>query len=135
VIAAADSPDSQIERQRVVLVVEDDVLERGPLAEYLRDAGFRVIEAANAREAVEVLSAEDGVDIVFSDIRMPGSMDGIGLAGWISENRSELPVLLTSGDHGLRLHGGFARERYIAKPYIYREVELRLRRLLGDDRA
>jgi DNA-binding response OmpR family regulator len=133
VIAAADSPDSQIERQRAVLVVEDDVLERGPLAEYLRDAGFRVVEAANAREAVEVLSAETGIDIVFSDVRMPGPMDGIGLAGWVSENRGELPVLLTSGDRSLYLHTGLRADRYIAKPYIYREVERRLRRLLGEE--
>jgi len=131
VIAAADSPDSQIERQRTVLVVEDDVLERGPLAEYLRDAEFRVIEAANAREAIEVLSSDTTVDIVFSDIRMPGGMDGLGLARWIAERMPDLPVLLTSGDHNVQAQHGLPHGRhYIGKPYIYRDVERRLRQLM-----
>ena len=133
-IAASDSPDSEDERQRVLLVVEDDVLERGPLAEYLRDVGFKVIEAANAREALEVLSSDTTVDIVFSDIRMPGQMDGLGLARWLAEHLPEIPVLLTSGDRDLQMRGDFpGRDRYIGKPYIYRDVERRLRRLLGEE--
>jgi DNA-binding NtrC family response regulator len=131
VIATSDSPDSSVERQRTVLVVEDDVLERGPLAEYLRDAHFRVIEAANAREAVELLSSDTVVNIVFSDIRMPGGMDGLGLERWIAEHRPTLPVLLTSGDHSIQMQHGLPRGRYyIGKPYIYRDVERRLRQLM-----
>ena len=132
-IAAADSPDSQIERQRTVLVVEDDVLERGPLAEYLRDAEFKVIEAANAREAMEVLSSDTTVDIVFSDIRMPGGMDGLALARWISGRAPNLPVLLTSGDRNIQVQHDLPPGRgYIGKPYIYRDVERRLRQLMEE---
>jgi DNA-binding NtrC family response regulator len=133
VIAAADSPDSEVGRQPTVLVVEDDVLERGPLAEYLRDAGFKVIEAANGREAVEVLSSEMAVSVVFSDIRMPGEMDGIALARWVDQRMPELPVLLTSGDRDIRARGVFpGRGHYIGKPYIYRDVERRLRQLMDE---
>lgn len=127
-IAAADSPNLRIERQPTVLVVEDDVLERGPLAEYLRDANFKVIEAATAHEAVEVLSSDTTVDIVFSDIRMPGGMDGLALARWIAERMPSLPVLLTSGDRNIQVRG----PHYINKPYIYRDVERRLRQLMEE---
>ena len=133
-ITASDAPESQAERQRTVLVVEDDVLERGPLAEYLRDAGFRVIEAANAREAIEVFSSEIVIDIVFSDVRMPGGMDGLALARWIGEHSPDIPVLLTSGDRDVRFEKNLpGREHYIAKPYIYRDVERRLHRLLKEE--
>ncbi len=59
-----------------------------PIAQYLRDCGYRVIEAVNADEAITVLLHRDTVvDIVFSDIEMPGAMDGFGLAKWIREHR------------------------------------------------
>jgi two-component system, response regulator PdtaR len=132
VIAASDSPDSEVERQRTVLVVEDDVLERGPLAEYLRDAGFRVIEAANGHEAVEVLSSEMTVDIVFSDIRMPGEIDGLALAHWVDQRMPNVRVLLTSGDRALHIERLPGPGHYIGKPYIYRDVERLLRQLMGE---
>ena len=66
--------------QETILVVEDDVLVRMPIAQYLRDCGYKVIEAVNAEEAMTVLlHKETLVDIVFSDIEMPGSVDGFGL--------------------------------------------------------
>ena len=115
-------------RERVVLFVEDDVLERGAVAHYLRDVGFKVIESATAREAVEVLNSQIPIDVVFSDVWLPGGMNGLGLASWIMERYPEMPVLLTSGYLGFRvLDDGF-----IAKPFIYRDLEIRLRQLLGD---
>jgi len=62
--------------QETILVVEDEVLVRMPISQYLRDCGYRVIEAANAQEAVTVLSHEETVvDVVFTDIEMPGALD------------------------------------------------------------
>jgi CheY-like chemotaxis protein len=79
-----------------VLVVEDEVLLRLIISEYLRDCGYRVVEAANADEAVLVLGHQHlAVDILFSDIDMPGSMDGFGLAQWTRSNRPGLEVILT----------------------------------------
>ena len=72
--------------QEAILVVEDDVLVRMPIAQYLRDCGYKVVEAVNADEAIAVLlHQETVVDVVFSDIEMPGSIDGFGLAKWIRE--------------------------------------------------
>ncbi|MBA1154685.1 response regulator [Microvirga mediterraneensis] len=81
-----------------VLVVEDEVLIRLVIADYLRECGYRVHEAVNAEEAVSILqSPEVSVDVVFSDVEMPGSMDGFGLARWIRTNKPGTEVILTSG--------------------------------------
>lgn len=80
-----------------ILVVEDEILIRLTVADYLRECGFHVLEASNADEAVSVLEAEVEVDIVFSDIQMPGSMDGFALARWIRRHHPRVRVLLTSG--------------------------------------
>jgi CheY-like chemotaxis protein len=81
-----------------VLVVEDEVLVRLVIADYLRECGYRVYEAVNASEAVAMLQApEVTVDIVFSDVQMPGDMDGFGLARWVRNNKPGVQVILTSG--------------------------------------
>ena len=67
-----------------------------PISQYLRDCGYKVIEAASADEAMTVLKHKDTiVDLVFSDIEMLGAVDGFGLASWIRENRPGLDVILT----------------------------------------
>jgi CheY-like chemotaxis protein len=79
-----------------VLVVEDEVLLRLSIAAYLRDCGYSVIEAADADEAVLVLKQPDlDIDVLFTDIEMPGAMDGFGLAQWTRANRRGLDVILT----------------------------------------
>jgi two-component system, response regulator PdtaR len=78
-----------------ILIVEDDVLVRSLVAAYLRECGFDVVEANGADEAIRVLQAEVPIDIVFSDIQMPGSMDGFGLAQWVRRERPWLKVILT----------------------------------------
>ena len=119
----------------VVLVVEDEVLIRMHIAEYLRDCGFRVIEAGNADEAVVLLNERTiQIDVVFSDVEMPGSMDGFGLARWIRSNRPELVVLLA----GTPARATEAAAELcqtgpdLAKPYEPQLVLERIRRLLGE---
>jgi CheY-like chemotaxis protein len=80
----------------VVLLVEDEVLIRAAAAETLRMRGFQVVEARDAHEALRVLERIH-IDIVFSDVTMPGCMDGIGLAKWVREYKPALKVILTSG--------------------------------------
>jgi CheY-like chemotaxis protein len=71
--------------QETILVVEDDVLVRMPIAQHLRGCGYKVIEVVSADEAMAVLlHRETVVDVVFSDIEMPGSIDGFGLARYAS---------------------------------------------------
>jgi CheY-like chemotaxis protein len=64
----------------VVLVVEDELLLRLNAAQMMEDAGYEVIEASNADEAIQILESRTDIRIVFTDINMPGSMDGIKLA-------------------------------------------------------
>src|SRR4051794_20373932 len=80
--------------QPVILVVEDEELVRLSAAEYPRFSDFQVVEAATGDEAVALLSSGLAVDLVFSDVRMPGRLDGYGLARWLSKHRPALPVLL-----------------------------------------
>src|SRR4029079_6843338 len=80
-----------------LLVVEDDVLIRLVIADYLRECGYKVYEAVNAPEAIAMLqSPEVAVDIVFSDVQMPGDMDGFALSRWIRANKPGVQVILTS---------------------------------------
>ena len=111
--------------QRVVLVVEDEVLLRMAVSAHLRDAGFVVIEAVDAGEAVELLHANHRVQLVFSDITMPGTMDGDQLADWISARYPEMSILLTSG---ITQRG---QQPFIAKPYSFLELQRRIEKMLG----
>jgi CheY-like chemotaxis protein len=81
----------------VVLVVEDEVFIRFDVADMLRDDGFEVIEAGDAKQALDALNSGARIDLVFSDVHMPGPMNGMGLASHVLENHPGLPVILTSG--------------------------------------
>ena len=113
-------PSSRHEPERdgiVLLIVEDHFDTRWATAAYLREAGYRVIEAGDAKEAMSVLSVGTHVDIVFSDIYMPGDFNGSLLAEWISKHHPSVPVLLTSGapEEAHITAAGSARP-FIAKP-------------------
>jgi CheY-like chemotaxis protein len=116
-----------------VLVVDDDVQVREPITEYLREVGYEVLEAGNAREAIDMVEHADHVDVVFSDVRMPGELDGIGLAHWVRAHHPDVPVLLTSGYAGIGWLGAeLEREvRLLQKPYTQDQVLRHIRRLLG----
>jgi DNA-binding NtrC family response regulator len=113
-------PSSQHEPERdeiVLLIVEDQFDTRWAAAEYLREVGFRVIEAGDATEAMSVLSAGKHVDIVFSDVYMPGDFNGNLLAEWISKHHPSIPVLLTSGaPEEARITAAGSARGFIAKP-------------------
>jgi CheY-like chemotaxis protein len=112
----------------VVLIVEDDVLLRLTIAGSLRDAGFEVLEAANAGEAVQVLNCIP-VDALFSDIDMPGRMDGCALAQWVHQRELKVRIILTSGpDRTLGEAGEYVS--FVPKPYASTEVEDLLRSVL-----
>jgi CheY-like chemotaxis protein len=116
-----------------VLVVEDEVLIRLMIAEYLREYGYRVIEARNGEEAKSILGNEDEVGVVFSDVRMPGSIDGLALARWISRNKPDIGILLTSAyvAPAEAAEAGPAARELLRKPYAPSEVLQRIRGLTG----
>jgi len=110
----------------LVLVVEDEIFLRYVTADYLEECGFAVLQAANADEAVGLLQRNRNVGAVFSDIQMPGSMNGLGLARWITETFPGVKVLLTSG---LITPAAAQEWTLLAKPYDMAEVERRLREM------
>lgn len=80
-----------------ILVVEDEALVRMVIADHLRDTGYDVSETRSADEAVALMENGLRVDAVFSDVNLPGTLNGIGLVRWLRSHRPETPVLLTSG--------------------------------------
>jgi DNA-binding NtrC family response regulator len=121
-------------RAFIVLIVEDETLIRLTLAEFLTDCGFEVREAVNADEALVALAKPDvNIDIVITDVRMPGRIDGFGLAKWVRENRPGLPVMVASGDVGNAniAHELCAGERFFAKPYSLDAVEGHIRQTIA----
>jgi len=119
--------------QETILLVEDEVLVRMPIAQYLRDCGYKVIEAVNADEAITVLlHKETVVDLVFSDIEMPGAVDGFGLAKWIREHRPGLDVLLAGTvPRAVENAKELCEQGPVPKPYDAQIVHNHIKRLLA----
>ena len=98
-------------RTVTVLLVEDENLVRMLMADILEDAGFRVVEAANARAALNWLEAGEDVQVLFTDVHMPPGIDGLDLACRVHERWPEIGLVITSGlaqpgveeiaDHGI----------------------------------
>ena len=103
-----------------VLIVEDEPFLRSLLADELRDVGFNVVEAVSADEALAYVHANRNIDLVFSDIQMPGSLNGIGLAASLRAANPALPVILTSGN--MVPDGVTGLSAFIPKPYRLAEA-------------
>jgi DNA-binding NtrC family response regulator len=118
------APPETAEKPRTVLVVEDDFLTRWSASDFLRERGYRVIEATDAADAISVFACGTPVNAVFSDVNMPGEMNGHDLAEWIKKHHPNVPILLTSG-------AGFEGSKvavdairlFIGKPYALSDVE------------
>lgn len=98
-----------------ILVIEDDDLIRMMVVDELRDAGFVVTEAESADAAKSHLDSKIRVDLIFSDVRMPGSLDGLDLARQVRARCPALPIILTSGYIGSGDIGNVGQ--FLAKPY------------------
>jgi CheY-like chemotaxis protein len=121
------------ERSPTVLVVDDEVLIRMVLSDYLQDCGFKVLEAGTAAEAITIIEASAApIDLVFSDVNMPGEQDGIALAQWVRTHHPAIPVLLTSGDEKKAQMAGeiCAKEEFLPKPYDHKLAVARVRTLI-----
>jgi CheY-like chemotaxis protein len=126
-MVAADFPESCVAgaRRLLVLIVEDEVLIRLLLADALRQEDYDVIEAANADEAISVLDASPSPDILITDVKMPGSIDGFELAAYVRRTKPRLKVIITSGHAGPDRALGVA-DVFLPKPY---ELALIVRRV------
>ena len=114
----------------IILIVEDEALLRMNAFQMLEDAGYAVVEAGNADEAIRILESRNDIRAVFTDITMPGSMDGWKLAHAIRGRWPPIHLILTSG---LKVPEGDLPEngRFIPKPYSPEEVTTVLRELFG----
>jgi two-component system, response regulator PdtaR len=118
----------QAEHSGVVLIVEDDVLLRLATSSSLRDAGFQILETANAAEAVTVLNALP-VDALISDVEIAGRMDGLALAKWVQDRGLNTKVVLTfAGEQSLS--EAHEHAYFLAKPYDDLSVQQILRKVL-----
>ncbi|MGD0492871.1 MAG: response regulator [Steroidobacteraceae bacterium] len=116
----------------VVLIVEDEFLLRWPASEYLRDSGYRVIEASTVSEAIVVFSSHTHIDLVFSDINLQGELTGHALARWLSKHYPAVPMLLTSGDRGAVQSVSTGPTRwFVPKPYLLTDIEQRIKDILS----
>jgi CheY-like chemotaxis protein len=119
--------------RETILVVEGEVFVRMVISDYLRGCGYKVIEAANSDEALVVLqNPEIAIDVVFSSIEAPGSMDGFELSHWIRANRPGLDVLLAgSVPRAVSVAAELCDEGPLPKPYEPQVVVDRIRRLIA----
>ena len=120
------------------VLVEDEVLIRVVIADYLRECGYRVYEAVNASEALAMLQApEVSIDIVFSDVEMPGDMDGFGLARWVRANMPSVQVILTSGvERSANIAATLCEAGpLLEKPYPPQNVVDRIKQLVAKTRS
>jgi CheY-like chemotaxis protein len=112
----------------VVLVVEDEFLLRMDAVDMIETAGFEVVEAADADAAIEILEARNDIAVIFTDIQMPGSMDGLKLARAVRGRWPPIKIIATSGVHVGETdlpEGG----RFLPKPYSSAQIARMLRQL------
>lgn len=112
------------------LIVEDEYLIRLTLAEALTDDGFDVVEAATGDEALAILQRDDSVELLLTDIQLPGKLDGVALARAARDHAPSLPVIFMTGRPDSKI-GGSERDAFIPKPYLPSQVCATARRLTG----
>jgi CheY-like chemotaxis protein len=130
-MAAADIDASRVAKSPVVLIVEDEVLIRMLLSDVLRHAGCEVVEAANADEAFAVLTSAPEPDILITDVKMPGNVDGFALAAFVRRAKPDLKVIITSGHAGPDGAVGLA-DAFLTKPYELDAIVGQVRTLTED---
>jgi DNA-binding NtrC family response regulator len=104
-----------------VLIVEDELFIRLDVSDALREAGFEVIEAVTADDAASLIKTGELLDVVFTDIQLPGELDGLAFAQWLRATRPWLPVVITSGYVSIQSE---ARQigNFVPKPYEIRGI-------------
>jgi DNA-binding response OmpR family regulator len=121
--------------QETVLLVDAEIIVRMMLAEYLRECGYRVIEAASADEAKFVLEHGDfRVDVILVDIAAAGSSSGFSFVGWARKHKAGLPIVLAgTADHASNAAGDLCEEGpMFKKPYDHQLLLQRIRQLLAE---
>lgn len=115
-----------------VLLVEDEVMISNLVADRLSESGFRVHEVVTADEALRFIKSGANVDVLFTDINLPGGMNGAELAERVRELRPEMPIVYVSGRYKIsEISPLVPRSLFVAKPYDPNEICALLTRLTG----
>ena len=120
----ADTPSRQ-----VVLIVEDEALVRMTALDMIEEAGFEILEATNADEAILLLEARRDITVVFTDIEMPGSMNGLRLAEAVRDRWPPVKIIATSGHYVVRDGDLPSGGLFLAKPYSLSQISSALREI------
>jgi two-component system, response regulator PdtaR len=117
-------------KRPVVLIVEDEYLVRTGTRDAVETAGFDVLEAGDADEAIAILTARNDVSLIFTDVHMPGSMDGLKLAHFVRDRWPPVKIVATSAR--VRITAGDLPEggRFLPKPYSAADIASTLHELI-----
>lgn len=116
-------------QQRTILLVEDEPLLRMAIAGELRNAGYGVIDVVDAQQAIDALAHKSDVQLIVSDIQLPGAPNGLGLAQLVRASRPAIKIVLTSGR--FRDAHGDEYEGFFEKPYDTNQLINHIATILG----
>lgn len=108
----------QVANQQSILVVEDDAIIRMSSVATLEDAGFRVYEAKNSADALEMMARHDDIEILLTDVRMPGGMDGLALVTRTQKDYPAIRAIVISGNATAEQACDAGASGFVAKPYL-----------------
>lgn len=114
-----------------VLVVEDDAIILLDIADQLREEGFTIYEASNADIAIEMLSQHTDIRLIFTDIDMPGSMDGLKLAAVVRDRWPPVKIIVTSGRYRIGMPLLPDGSAFFAKPCSHVDIVRSIREMLA----
>ena len=124
---STDDPISDKPARSTVLIVEPDVLVRFTIADYLRECGYKVLEAVNGDDVLVVLEAGRQIDVILVEVQLGGGTDGFALAQWVHDKHPSIDVILTSGvAKAAEKAGDLCDEGPLEKPYHPQEVVRRI---------
>jgi CheY-like chemotaxis protein len=129
-------PDPKV-RTPTILVVDDEFLVRMAISDFLQECGFKVLEASDGEEALQMIKSYAMVlDLVFADVLLPGEIDGFALSRWIREHRPQIPVILCSADakKAEAAEELCAGEPFLTKPFDFKIALAHVRQLLDKDK-
>ena len=117
----------------IILLIEDEPLQRIFLSDLIEEAGFEVIEVGSAEQGVAVLEARTDIRIVFADLDMPRSIDGLRIAAAIRDRWPPIEIILTSGRTSPAMEMIPARSCFVAKPYVTSQIVSAIQSFAADN--
>ncbi|CAN5229234.1 hypothetical protein BH10PSE2_BH10PSE2_17210 [soil metagenome] len=116
----------------IVLVVEDELMLRMRAVDIVQDAGFESLEAISADEAIKILESRDDISVLFTDIQMPGSMDGLKLAHLTHARWPHIKIILVSGQIAVTEADAPDDSKFFPKPLEIEQMILELQQMVGE---